>query len=68
MPIPIRRKKNLLPTDKIVMQLDDLPCVAKDEVLRMAREGYRQKLPTEGVPYAIKTIYGVGYKFEVDDA
>ncbi len=27
----------------------------------------RQKLPTEGVPYAIKTIYGVGYKFEVDD-
>ncbi len=26
----------------------------------------RQKLPTEGVPYAIKTIYGVGYKFEVD--
>jgi DNA-binding response OmpR family regulator len=28
----------------------------------------RQKLPTEGVPYAIKTIYGVGYKFEVDDA
>jgi len=27
----------------------------------------RQKLPTEGVPYAIKTIYGVGYKFEVDE-
>jgi DNA-binding response OmpR family regulator len=26
----------------------------------------RQKLPAEGVPYAIKTIYGVGYKFEVD--
>lgn len=27
----------------------------------------RQKLPAEGVPYAIKTIYGVGYKFEVDE-
>ncbi|MFZ5974235.1 MAG: response regulator transcription factor [Bacillota bacterium] len=25
----------------------------------------RQKLPQEGVPWAIKTIYGVGYKFEV---
>lgn len=25
----------------------------------------RQKLPSEGVPWAIKTIYGVGYKFEV---
>lgn len=26
----------------------------------------RQKLPQEGVPFAIKTIYGVGYKFEVN--
>ncbi len=25
----------------------------------------RQKLPQEGVPWSIKTIYGVGYKFEV---
>ena len=26
----------------------------------------RQKLPQEGVPWAIRTIYGVGYKFEVN--
>ena len=26
----------------------------------------RQKLPVEGVPFAIRTIYGVGYKFEVN--
>ncbi len=26
----------------------------------------RQKLPQEGVPWGLKTIYGVGYKFEVD--
>ena len=26
----------------------------------------RQKLPQEGVPWALKTVYGVGYKFEVD--
>ncbi len=25
----------------------------------------RQKLPSEGVPWGIKSIYGVGYKFEV---
>ena len=25
----------------------------------------RQKLPQEGVPWALKTVYGVGYKFEV---
>ena len=26
----------------------------------------RQKLPQEGVPWALKTVYGVGYKFEVN--
>ena len=26
----------------------------------------RQKLPTEGVPWALKTVYGVGYRFEVN--
>jgi two-component system response regulator ResD len=26
----------------------------------------RQKLPQEGVPWSLKTVYGVGYKFEVD--
>ena len=26
----------------------------------------RQKLPQEGAPFAIRTIYGVGYKFEVN--
>lgn len=26
----------------------------------------RQKLPQEGVPWGLKTVYGVGYKFEVD--
>ena len=26
----------------------------------------RQKLPQEGVPWSIRTIYGVGYKFEVN--
>ena len=26
----------------------------------------RQKLPQEGVPWALKTVYGVGYKFEVE--
>lgn len=25
----------------------------------------RQKLPQEGVPWSLKTVYGVGYKFEV---
>ena len=25
----------------------------------------RQKLPQEGVPWALKTVYGVGYRFEV---
>ena len=25
----------------------------------------RQKLPTEGVPWALSTVYGVGYRFEV---
>ncbi|MBR3927798.1 MAG: response regulator transcription factor [Clostridia bacterium] len=25
----------------------------------------RQKLPTEGVPWELKTVYGVGYRFEV---
>ncbi|MGI6168207.1 MAG: response regulator transcription factor [Christensenellales bacterium] len=27
----------------------------------------RHKLPQEGVPWAIRTIYGVGYKFEVQE-
>jgi DNA-binding response OmpR family regulator len=27
----------------------------------------RQKLPQEGVPWSLKTVYGVGYKFEVDE-
>ncbi len=27
----------------------------------------RQKLPQEGVPWGLKTIYGVGYKFEVEE-
>ncbi|MDL2206418.1 response regulator transcription factor [Eubacteriales bacterium OttesenSCG-928-N13] len=27
----------------------------------------RQKLPQEGVPWKLKTIYGVGYKFEVEE-
>jgi 3-hydroxyacyl-CoA dehydrogenase len=36
----------LLPTDKIVMQIDLLPQRAKEEVLLLAKEGYRQKLPT----------------------
>ena len=26
----------------------------------------RQKLPQEGVPWALKTVYGVGYRFEVN--
>ena len=26
----------------------------------------RQKLPQEGVPWSLKTVYGVGYKFEVN--
>lgn len=26
----------------------------------------RQKLPQEGVPWGLKTVYGVGYKFEVE--
>ena len=26
----------------------------------------RQKLPTENVPWALKTVYGVGYRFEVN--
>ncbi len=26
----------------------------------------RQKLPQEGVPWVLKTVYGVGYKFEVN--
>jgi two-component system response regulator ResD len=26
----------------------------------------RQKLPQEGVPWGLRTVYGVGYKFEVD--
>ncbi|NLG24270.1 MAG: response regulator transcription factor [Clostridiales bacterium] len=26
----------------------------------------RQKLPQSGVPWALRTVYGVGYKFEVD--
>lgn len=26
----------------------------------------RQKLPQEGVPWSLKTVYGVGYKFEVE--
>lgn len=26
----------------------------------------RQKLPQEGVPWALKTVYGIGYKFEVN--
>ena len=26
----------------------------------------RQKLPQEGVPWALKTVYGVGYKFEIE--
>ena len=26
----------------------------------------RQKLPQENVPWGIRTIYGVGYKFEVN--
>jgi len=36
----------LLPTDKIVMQIDLLPQRAKEEVQLMVKEGYRQKLPT----------------------
>lgn len=35
----------LLPTDKIVAQIDLLPQRSKDEVLLMVKEGYRQKLP-----------------------
>jgi two-component system response regulator ResD len=27
----------------------------------------RQKLPQEGVPWSLKTVYGVGYKFEVEE-
>ena len=27
----------------------------------------RQKLPQEGVPWGLKTIYGVGYKFEIEE-
>ena len=26
----------------------------------------RQKLPQENVPWALKTVYGVGYRFEVN--
>jgi len=26
----------------------------------------RQKLPQDNVPWALKTVYGVGYRFEVN--
>lgn len=32
-------------TDKIIMQLDDLATRAKEEVLQMVKDGYRQRIP-----------------------
>ncbi|MDR2159489.1 MAG: 3-hydroxyacyl-CoA dehydrogenase/enoyl-CoA hydratase family protein [Treponema sp.] len=40
-----REMNYLRPTDKIVMQYDHLIPKAKEEVLLLAREGYRQQLP-----------------------
>ena len=40
-----RQMGYLLPTDKIVLQIDLLPQRAKEEVLLMAKEGFRQRLP-----------------------
>jgi len=40
-----RQMGYLRPTDKIVAQIDLLPQRAKDEILLMVKEGYRQALP-----------------------
>ena len=53
-----RKMGYLQPTDKIVAQIDLLPQRAKEEVLTMVKEGYRQK-----VPFKVKVSGTSGYAY-----